>query len=135
MTFSKLIWSNFTGSSSQFCLTLCTATISGYCFTGLFLYSYLFGTCILEKRKYFWKNHGKFMEFDFGIRLETLYDSQGRWKAISWTVSSHRSNNSSINIREIMDLVAFVCLFVGISALSCLNRSAYDLEFWHGGRP
>ena len=28
-----------------------------------------------KKRKYFWKNHGKFMEYDSGIRLETLYIS------------------------------------------------------------
>ena len=30
--------------------------------------------CILGKRIYFWKNHGKIMEFDSGIRLETLDD-------------------------------------------------------------
>ena len=25
-----------------------------------------------KKQKHIWKNHGKFMEFDSGIRLETL---------------------------------------------------------------
>ncbi len=38
---------------------------------------------------------------------------------------------------EIMHLVAsvclFVCVFVGMSELSCLNRLTYDLHFWHGG--
>ncbi len=43
-----------------------------WCFT-IYSYSYLFGTCTLDKRKYFWNNHGKIMEFDSGIRLETLY--------------------------------------------------------------
>ena len=38
----------------------------------VFSYSYLFGACILEKRKHFWKSHEEIMEFDSGIRLETL---------------------------------------------------------------
>ncbi len=42
-----------------------------WCFT-IYSYSYLFGTCTLEKRTYFWNNHGKIMEFDSEIRLETL---------------------------------------------------------------
>ncbi len=29
----------------------------------------------------------------------------------------------------------FVCLFVCLSGLSCLNRLTYDLDFWHEGRP
>ncbi len=27
----------------------------------------------------------------------------------------------------------FVCVFVGVSELSCLNRWTYDLLFWHEG--
>ena len=29
----------------------------------------------------------------------------------------------------------FVCVFVCVFTLSCLNRLTYDLGFWHGSRP
>ena len=49
-----------------------------------YITSYLFGTCTLEKRRYFWNNHGKIMEFDSEIWLETLTKgvllSQGTWQ-------------------------------------------------------
>ena len=48
----------------------------------------LFGNCTLEKRKYFWKNQGKIMEFDSEIWLETLiYEI----KSLCYTPSAHPS--------------------------------------------